>query len=49
MLNSTKRVAIIGGARIPFVKSFKEYSRTTNQEMLTATLQGLVTKYKLDD
>lgn len=48
MLNAHTRVAIIGGTRIPFVKSFKEYSRTTNQEMLTAALQGLITKYKLD-
>lgn len=48
MLNTNRRVAIIGGTRIPFVKSFKEYSRTTNQEMLTAALQGLVSRYKLD-
>jgi len=48
MLNKNNRVAIIGGTRIPFVKSFKEYSRTTNQEMLTAALQGLISKYKLD-
>ncbi len=48
MINQNRRVAIIGGTRIPFVKSFKEYSRTTNQEMLTAALQGLISKYKLD-
>jgi acetyl-CoA C-acetyltransferase len=48
MLNAGKRVAIIGGLRTPFVKSFKEYARVTNQEMLTATLQALVTKYQLD-
>ena len=48
MLNKNNRVAIIGGARIPFVKSFKEYSRTTNQEMLTAAVEGLVKKYKLE-
>jgi acetyl-CoA C-acetyltransferase len=48
MLNKNSRVAIIGGTRIPFVKSFKEYSRTTNQEMLTAALQGLITKYRLE-
>lgn len=48
MLNKNNRVAIIGGTRIPFVKSFKEYSRTTNQEMLTAALQGLVKKHGLD-
>lgn len=47
MYNQNNRVAIIGGLRIPFVKSFKEYTRTTNQEMLTATLTGIVDKYKL--
>lgn len=47
MLNASRKVAILGGTRIPFVKSFKEYSRTTNQEMLTAALQGLVNKYAL--
>lgn len=48
MLNTNQRVAIIGGQRIPFVRSFKEYSRTTNQEMLTACIQSLVKKYTLD-
>lgn len=48
MKNANKRVAIIGGQRIPFVRSFKEYSRTTNQEMLTATIQSLVRKYHLE-
>jgi acetyl-CoA C-acetyltransferase len=47
MLNTSNRVAIIGGLRIPFVRSFKEYARTTNQEMLTATLQALVQRYNL--
>jgi acetyl-CoA C-acetyltransferase len=47
MLNYNRPVAIVGSARIPFVKSFREYSRTTNQEMLTATAQALVTKYNL--
>ena len=47
MLNANQRVAIIGGLRIPFVKSFKEYSRATNQEMLTASMQALVKKYSL--
>jgi acetyl-CoA C-acetyltransferase len=42
-----RRVAIIGGQRIPFVRSFREYSRTTNQEMLTATIEGLVRRFNL--
>ena len=40
MFNNRLRVAVIGSQRIPFVRSFREYSRTTNQEMLTATLQA---------
>lgn len=48
MLNAGKRVAIIGSMRTPFVKSFKEYAGVTNQEMLTATLQALISKYSLD-
>lgn len=48
MRNKNNRVAIIGSLRIPFVKSFQQYKRTSNQEMLTATLQGLVEKHKLN-
>ena len=44
---SPRRVAITGSQRIPFVRSFREYSRTTNQEMLIATLDALVKKYGL--
>ncbi|HEX8040145.1 MAG TPA: acetyl-CoA C-acetyltransferase [Chryseosolibacter sp.] len=44
---SQRRVGIIGSQRIPFVRSFREYTRTTNQEMLTAALDALVQKYRL--
>lgn len=47
MINAHRKVAVIGGQRIPFVKSFREYSRTTNQEMLVASIQGLVKKFNL--
>ena len=47
MYNANQRVAILGSQRIPFVRSFREYSRTSNQEMLVATLQALVKKYNL--
>jgi acetyl-CoA C-acetyltransferase len=47
MNNVHQRVAIIGSQRIPFVRSFREYARTSNQEMLTATLQSIVKKYNL--
>ena len=42
-----RRVGVIGSQRIPFVRSFREYARTTNQEMLIATLEALVGKYNL--
>lgn len=45
--NPPKRAGIVGSARIPFVRSFKEYSRTTNHEMLVATLEGLVNMFGL--
>jgi len=47
MVASLRRVAILGSQRLPFVKSFREYARTTNQEMLTAVVQALVSRHKL--
>ncbi|MDZ4714771.1 MAG: acetyl-CoA C-acetyltransferase [Cytophagales bacterium] len=48
MLNKAQRVGIIGGVRTPFVRSFREYSRTTNHEMLVATVNALVKKFHLE-
>lgn len=42
MRNSSKKVAIIGGVRIPFVKSFTNYSEASNKDMLTHVLANLV-------
>jgi len=47
MQNPVNRVAILGSQRIPFVRSFKEYTRTPNQEMLIATVNALVNKFSL--
>ncbi|HYC84462.1 MAG TPA: acetyl-CoA C-acetyltransferase [Chryseosolibacter sp.] len=47
MQHKANRVAILGSQRIPFVRSFKEYARTTNQEMLTETLNALIGKFGL--
>ena len=44
-----RKVAILGGSRIPFVKSGTKYARTTNQEMMTAVLNDLVQKFKLEN
>jgi acetyl-CoA C-acetyltransferase len=45
--NTIRRVAILGGNRIPFARSNTVYAHATNQEMLTATLQGLVDRFNL--
>src|SRR5689334_24115737 len=48
MQAKTRRVAIIGGNRIPFARSNTVYSDASNQEMLTAAIDGLVTRYGLE-
>ena len=47
MTISIRRVAILGGNRIPFARSNTVYVTATNQEMFTATLQGLVDRFNL--
>jgi acetyl-CoA C-acetyltransferase len=42
-----RRVAIIGGVRIPFARGNGAYSQVGNQEMLTTTLRGVVDRYGL--
>ncbi|MFF9407238.1 acetyl-CoA C-acetyltransferase [Streptomyces anandii] len=44
----TRRVAVIGGTRVPFARSDGPYATAGNQEMLTAALNGLVERYGLD-
>ena len=44
---SPRRVAVIGGARIPFARSYGAYSSVGNQEMLTAALKAVVDKFSL--
>ena len=45
--SSVRRVAIVGGLRIPFARSMGAYAEASNQEMLTATLAALVERYRL--
>ncbi len=42
-----RRVAIVGGVRIPFCRSGTLYAELSNLEMLTTTLNALVEKYNL--
>jgi acetyl-CoA C-acetyltransferase len=48
MNSETRRVAIIGGNRIPFARSNTAYSDASNQEMLTAAIDGLATRFGLE-
>lgn len=49
MPQQTRRVAVLGGNRIPFARSNTAYATASNQEMLTAALDGLVARYGLED
>jgi len=42
-----RRVAILGGARIPFARANGVYNAASNQDMLTAAMKALVEKYGL--
>jgi acetyl-CoA C-acetyltransferase len=46
--NHVRRVAIVGGVRIPFARSMGAYAEASNQEMLTAVLGGLVDRFSLE-
>ena len=48
MQPTTRRVAVIGGNRIPFARSNTVYSHASNQDMLTAAVDGLVSRYGLE-
>jgi acetyl-CoA C-acetyltransferase len=48
MQNSPRRVAVIGGNRIPFARSNTVYADASNQEMLTAAIDGLVARFGLE-
>lgn len=42
-----KKVAIVGGSRIPFCRSGTSYADYSNKNMMTKALKGLVQKYDL--
>ncbi|WP_083516608.1 acetyl-CoA C-acetyltransferase [Aeromicrobium erythreum] len=45
---SIRKVVVVGGNRIPFARSNTVYQNVSNQEMLTAALDGLVARYGLE-
>ncbi|KNX36337.1 acetyl-CoA C-acetyltransferase [Luteipulveratus halotolerans] len=44
---STRDVVIVGGNRIPFARSGGKYLKASNQDMLTAAIDGLVARFGL--
>jgi acetyl-CoA C-acetyltransferase len=44
---AVRRVAIVGGVRIPFARSYGAYATASNQEMLTAAFRGVVERFRL--
>jgi acetyl-CoA C-acetyltransferase len=46
-LPAVRRVAIIGGNRIPFARANTAYANASNQDMLTFTLQALIDRFNL--
>src|SRR3982075_3967947 len=45
--SAVRRVAIIGGVRIPFARAHGAYAKASNEDMLTAAFRGLVERFKL--
>ncbi len=48
MTESLRRVAIVGGSRIPFCRSNTVYADKSNLDMLTAVIDGIVQRFELD-
>ena len=49
MNQQIRPVAVVGGNRIPFARSNGAYTSASNQDMLTAALDGLVERFGLQD
>src|SRR4030088_1031946 len=45
--SAVRRVAIVGGLRIPFARSYSAYATASNQDMLTAAFRAVVERFKL--
>ena len=48
MTESLRRVAIVGGSRIPFCRSNTMYADKSNLDMLSAVIDGIVSRFDLD-
>jgi acetyl-CoA C-acetyltransferase len=47
-MNSGRKVAVLGGNRIPFARSNSVYAHASNSDMLSAALDGLIDRYSLE-
>ena len=47
MIEKTRPVAVLAGNRIPFARSNGPYAKASNQDMLTAALDGLIDRFSL--
>jgi acetyl-CoA C-acetyltransferase len=45
--SALRRVAVVGGIRLPFARAYGAYAGVGNQDMLTETLRTLVERFKL--
>jgi len=46
---SVRRAAVVGGNRIPFARADGPYAHASNQDMLTAALDGLIARFGLQN
>ena len=49
MIQTPRRVAILGGNRIPFARADGAYAQASAGDLLAAALDGLITRFGLDD
>jgi acetyl-CoA C-acetyltransferase len=47
LIEKPRRVAIVGGSRIPFARSNSHYAHASNQDMLTTVIDGLAERFSL--
>src|ERR1700736_1418376 len=48
MIGTPRRVAVLGGSRIPFARQNGPYAKASHQDMLTAVLNAVVQKFGLE-
>lgn len=48
-VQTPRRAVVVGGNRIPFARSGGAYTKSSNQDMLTAALDGLIARFGLQE